>query len=361
MASPQSDTHAALPHRGHGAITALILARGRGTSLRPLTYTRPRHVLPVGNRPHLEHVLDLLRKHGIERAVVLGHATGSFEQVVEASRRDGFDVRIERETALLGTAGAIKAVQHLIRGDTFLVVNGDVLTDADLGALLSFHHAQGAVATVMGTRLREEGPFGVIESGADGRVLSFVEKPDERAPGMRLVNAGFYVLERSALDLIPKGAVWSIERELLPDLIETGDAVYSLEARGYWRHIHTLPDYLQANLDHLMGLTRTERVGTSPGKALIDDYAVVDDSSSVYLSCIGEGAVVEAGACVDRSVVLPGAVIGRRAHVRGSIVGVGARVLAGAHVEYAVAADGETTSRGLLPPAAYGQSLASSA
>lgn len=325
---------------------ALILAGGFGTRLRPLTYTRPKHLLPIANRPHIEHVFDLLHSHGITDVVLLtSYLADAFDEVIAAARVRGLEVLVAREPEPLGTAGALKNAQELVAGETFFAFNGDVLTDLDLGAVLAFHRARAADATIVLTPVDDPSSFGVVPTAPDGRVLGFIEKPPPGQAPTDEVNAGVYVFEPHVLERIPPGEVCSAERELFPQMIAEGARLYALATGAYWMDIGTPEKFLQANLDALEGRYRTAAVpDPGPGAVLAAAGAEVAPGARVSSACLGAGSRVASDAVVERSVLLPGALVGEGARVRGCTLGEGAIVEPGAEVSGRAVADGDTVA-----------------
>jgi mannose-1-phosphate guanylyltransferase len=324
-------------------VKALILAGGLGTRLRPLTYTRPKHLLPIANRPHIEHVLDLLLTHDVRDVVLLtSYLADEFSATVASARERGMRVEVTHEEDPLGTAGALKNAQSLVGDDTFLAFNGDVLTDVDLGEVVRFHRDSGSMTTILLTPVDDPSAFGVVPTEPDGRVTGFIEKPAPGTAPTNLINAGVYVFEPAVLDRIPSGEVWSAERALFPGLVADGAPVYAMGTDAYWIDIGTPEKYLQGNLDALAGRYETSAVDSpGPETSLVAGSATVADGARVSSSCIGANAVVDAGAVVDRSVLLPGASIGSGAVVRESTIGEGARVAPGAEIANVAVADGD--------------------
>jgi mannose-1-phosphate guanylyltransferase len=324
-------------------VRALILAGGLGTRLRPLTYTRPKHLLPIANRPHLEHVFDLLLAHGVTEVVLLtSYLANAFEATIAGAEERGLSVGLTHEEEPLGTAGALKNAESFVGDETFLVFNGDILTDFDLGSLVRFHQERDAEATILLTPVDDPSAYGVVPTAEQGRVLGFVEKPRGRAP-TNLINAGVYVLETSVLERIPAGEPWSAERQLFPELVSSGVRVFAMGTDAYWMDIGTPDNYLTANIDALEGRYRTTAVA-SPGKGAVvaADGASIDEGAKVSSACLGTGCVVLRGAIVERSVLLGGTHIGRNAVVSNSIVGEGAHIAPGAQVRDETIADGRS-------------------
>ena len=306
---------------------ALLIAGGFGTRLRPLTLTRPKHLLPIANRPHIEHVFRHLESHGITEVVLLtSYLADAFFDVVRGASARGVSVEIAHEEQPLGTAGALKNAEHLVDADTFFAFNGDVLTDCDLTALLRFHQDRGARGTILLTPVEDPSVYGVVPTDEQGRVLGFLEKPPRDEAPTNLINAGVYVLERSVLDEIPRAVPVSIERETFPKLVEAG-GLYATPTDSYWMDIGTPQKYLQANLDALSGVYVTDAV-TEPGggRALIHPAARVDTSARVSSACIGPDCVIGADATVSESVLLGSAQVAEGARVTRSVLGEGSRV-----------------------------------
>lgn len=327
---------------------AVVLAGGEGTRLRPLTLTTPKPLLPIANRPFLEHQLAWLAGHGVDEVVLsIGYRPDAFiEHFGDPGRFGGLTLRYATEPEPLGTAGAIRFAAGPAGGwadgrlsERFLVCNGDVLTDLDVTSLVAFHHERGAEATISLTRVDDPSAFGVVPTDKSGRVLGFVEKPAPGTAPTDWVNAGTYVLEPSVLDLIPDGRSVSIERETFPAIVGGSGRMYAQPSPASWLDIGTPAKYLQANLDALGAQTvlaagDAEIAPTAKiDRAVLGAGARIGDGVSVTCSVVMAGAVVEAGACVADSVVGFGARVGRGAVVANeTLVGLGAVVEENSHL-----------------------------
>jgi len=323
-------------------VQAIVLVGGEGTRLRPLTDSTPKPALTLVDRPFLAHMIEWLAGHGVSEVVL---ACGFLPDVLGAAlageeERAGVRIRYVAEPRPLGTAGAIRFAADALGDDLeqcFLALNGDVLTDLDLSALLRAHEEWGARATIGLHPVDDSSAFGLVQSGEGGEVLEFLEKTGERKPGE--VNAGMYALERSVLDLIPPGESVSIEREVFPRLVGAG--LHGLRLDGYWVDIGTPERYLQASWDILEGRVGTRVEPTAPGVFVDSGAEVLDDATVGPRAVVGPGCRVAAGAQVLESVLLGDCTIGAGARVSGSILSAGAEVQPGAVVEGAVAAEGE--------------------
>ena len=332
---------------------AVVLVGGEGTRLRPLTYSTPKQLLPIAEVPMVERVVSALAAHGVDEAVLsMGYRPDAFFAAYPGDTMAGVKLSYAVEAEPLDTAGAIRfAVEEAELRETFLVVNGDVLTDLDVSSLVSFHRHRGATATVALTPVEDPSRFGVVVTTAGGKVEAFIEKPAPGTSPSNEVNAGTYVFEPDVVDLIPGGRRVSVEREIFPSLVAEG-ALYALCSDVYWLDTGTPEAYLKANADLVAGVRSTppapgarpiadgvwavgevQVAGSLRGPSLLGEGAVVEAGAEVAGSVVGAGARVERDGRVDASVVLPGAVVGRGATVRGSIVGHRATIGRGAVLE----------------------------
>lgn len=305
---------------------AVVLVGGEGTRLRPLTLTRPKQMLPVGRVPMIERVLGWLAGHGVDEAVLsLGYRPEAFLKAYPDGECAGVRLRYAVEDSPLDTAGAVRfAAAEGGIDETFVVVNGDVLTTQDLSALVSFHRRRRAEATIALTPVDDPSAFGVVPTETDGRVIAFIEKPRPGEAPTNLVNAGTYVVDPSVLERVPEGRRVSIERETFPELVREG-RLYALGSEAPWMDAGTPATYLAANL---------ELAGDEPG-------------GSVVQSVVGEDVELGPDAIVERSVLMDGCRIGPGAHVRESIIGARAVVGAGARLsELCVVGDGYLVDEG---------------
>jgi mannose-1-phosphate guanylyltransferase len=316
------------------------LVGGFGTRLRPLTNTTPKPLLPVGHRPILEWVLDNLARAGITEAVLsLGFRPDAFAAVYPDGRCGDVRLVYAVEPEPLDTAGAIRfAAESAGVDETFVVVNGDVLTDLDVAALVRFHGERGAEGTIHLTPVGDPTAFGVVPTDADGLVVAFIEKPAPGEAPTNLINGGTYVLEPTVLERIPSGRKVSIERSTFPAMV-ADRVLYGMATDDYWLDAGQPQQYLDANLDVLDGRRASAVVAVAAS-------AVVDPDATVAHSVIGAGARVGRGATVRDSVLLPGALIGDDATVTRSLLGQDAVIGAGASLDASVIGDAEVVAPG---------------
>jgi mannose-1-phosphate guanylyltransferase len=306
-------------------VKAVVLVGGEGTRLRPLTETTPKPLLPLVDRPILDHVLDHLVAHGVREVIMSSpYLEETFHPFIRS--RDGVPrITWVTEREPLGTGGAIVSVLDLLGDGPFLAVNGDVLTDLDLGRLRGSHDMRSAAVTIALHGVDDARPFGLVETGGDGRVTAFREKPGDPVPGD--INAGTYLLDPAALRRWQPGTTISIETEIFPALIQDGVPVFGFLEDTYWLDLGTPAQYLQAHLDLLAGRLAGRSYDApwiGPGAAIAPEAAL---TASV---AVGAGSRVEPGASLRESVLLPGAVVEEGATVARSIVGAGTVIGGGA-------------------------------
>ena len=293
---------------------AVVLVGGFGTRLRPLTDTVPKSMLPVAHVPLIARLIGGLEQGGVDAVTLaLGFRPEPFVDAFPDACCGGVVLDYAVEPEPLDTAGAIRfAADRAGIDDTFVVVNGDVLTELDLADLVAAHRAAGADATIHLTAVGDPSAFGVADVDRSGRVLKFVEKPAPGTEPSNLINAGTYVFEPNVLDLIEPGRPVSVERDTFPRLV-AGGRMHAVPTDDYWIDAGRPELYLRANLDLVTGRRRDCAEGVHPAARLGSDVAVRE-------AVIGPGASVGAGAVVTRSVLLPGASVGAGAVVEESIV-----------------------------------------
>ena len=320
---------------------ALVLVGGFGTRLRPLTEHTPKQMLPICGVPMIEWVVSHLADHGIEEiGLALGYRPDAFLAAYPDGRIAGIPYKVAVEPEARGTAGAIRfAALEMELNEPFLVLNGDVLTDLDIGALLSFHQEREAEATIALQAVADPSRFGVVTTSDDGRVREFIEKPPANSSPSNTINAGTYVLNPSVIARIPDTRPVSIERETFPKMA-LAETLFALESDTYWLDTGTPKQFLEANLDVLHGRRRAKP--ELPG-------AAVDATAQVEDSVIGTGSHIDAEAVIQRSVlfndcrVSRGATIidsvlsenvyvGEGATIEGSVIGLGERIEAGSQI-----------------------------
>ncbi len=305
---------------------AVVLVGGFGTRLRPLTLTAPKQMLPVVDRPMLEHVVGGLARYGVDEVVLsLGYKEDVFREAYPAGECAGVALRYAVEPEPLDTAGAVRfAAEAAAIDETFIVVNGDVFTDLDVAEVWHRHFEVGAEATIALTPVEDPSRYGVVPTDAEGRVSGFVEKPPRGEAPTNWINAGTYVLEPTVLQRIEPGRRVSIERETFPSVVADG-GLWAVQSDAYWVDAGTPDTYLQVQLDLIDGVR-------GPALDGIATESHIDPTARVDRSVVMADASIASGAIVSGSIVCRGALIGEGAVLTDSVVGPRAVIGDGARV-----------------------------
>jgi mannose-1-phosphate guanylyltransferase len=315
-------------------MNAVILVGGQGTRLRPLTYTTCKAMVPVLNKPFLAHVFSYLKRYGVTNIVL---SVGYMPDQIRAYFGDGSSLGLRLtyvvEDSPLGTAGGVKNAERYLDGPT-VVMNGDIFTDIDLGAMVSFHKKRGAKVTIALTGVEDPSQYGVVETDAKGQVRRFLEKPAPGETTSNLINAGIYILEPEVLREVPANTRSMFERDLFPKLIQEGTPVYGYPSDAYWMDMGTPGKYLTLQCDLLDGKCAINL----PADAVVQKRVLSSDRSDqtvmlgsdcaighgVHLNgptVLGSGCRVEDGAVLERSVLWSNVVVGRGAKISNCIIG----------------------------------------
>ena len=333
----------------------IIIAGGAGTRLRPLTYSRPKPLIPVVNKPFLEYQVELLKRNGIDEIIF---CTNYMSEQIAAHFGDGsrFGVKMAfvNEEQPLGTAGAIKNAQSVAGGDTFVVLNGDILTDFDIAEIIEFHRQKNALVTLTLKEVPSPSPYGVIDTDDQGRVKEFREpseaqkkalaaNPNVEQTGVDYINAGIYVMQPEALDRIPSGRRVSIERETYPQLLAAGEPIYAVAGEGYWLDIGRPEQYRQAT----EAILSRDLVVDVPGEWNVMGYwemegVEVDPTAHIAPTVhLGKWARIGAGASLaGKTVIGPKCRIGANATLTDCILEAGCIVADGVKLTGLILDDG---------------------
>ena len=320
-------------------VDAVVLVGGKGTRLRPLTLSAPKPMLPTAGLPFVTHLLSRIAAAGIKHVIL---STSYKPAVFEAEFGDGSALGLEieyvTEAEPLGTGGGIANVAPKLRHDTVLVFNGDVLSGADLGGLLDYHHAQQADLTLHLVRVSDPRAFGCVPT-EDGRVTAFLEKTQD--PPTDQINAGCYVFSRAVIDRIPVGRPVSVEREVFPVLLSEGVKVCGFVDASYWRDMGTPEDFVRGSADLVRGIAPSPALDGHRGESLVHDGAAVAPGAVLIGgTVIGRGAEIGAGARLDGAVIFDGVRVEAGAVIERSIIGSGARIGPRALIRDGVIGDG---------------------
>jgi mannose-1-phosphate guanylyltransferase/phosphomannomutase len=307
---------------------AIIMAGGFGTRLRPLTMTLPKPMVPMMNRPMMEHIVRLLKKHGFTdiTSLLYFHPDAIMSHFGDG---DAFDINMSyiKAEADFGTAGSVRnATEQMGMKQRIVIISGDVLTDFDLTAAIKFHEEKKATATIVLTHVKNPLQFGVVMSDEQGNVTRFLEKPSWGEVFSDTINTGIYILEPEAYEQIPYKKEFDFSKDLFPSLLPQQGALAGYIADGYWRDIGNLQEYHEAHMDVLAGLVNIELEDLTSdghpalkGKNLISSGANIDNAASVSNSIIGPGCEIEPGAIIENSVLWRGTKIGAGASIRNTV------------------------------------------
>ena len=321
-------------------LTAVVLAGGRGTRLRPLTDHIPKPMLPVVNRPFLDYLIERLKKAGVTRVVLaLGYKPEPLVERYGRGERFGVEIDYAVEDAPMGTSGAVRAILPQLT-ETFLVLNGDVVTSVDLRPMIDQHVERRGPATIAIHEEEDPSRFGVVQTDAEGYVMRFLEKPKGPPFPAKTVNSGVYVLEPEALRLVPEGQPSMFERDLFPNMLRTNMRVHGFLWDGYFLDMGTPESYLALNRDFLSGRVPAWHV---PGDGITAGESVFIAPTATVTGPVDLGAgtrVEESAAIVGPAVLGPGCIVENGARVEGSVLGNGVRVGHGASVKGTIAGGG---------------------
>ncbi|HZR52232.1 MAG TPA: mannose-1-phosphate guanyltransferase [Streptosporangiaceae bacterium] len=321
---------------------AVVMAGGEGTRLRPMTANQPKPLLPVANRPIMEHVLRLLRKHGFDETIVTVQFLAALVRNYFGDGEEfGMSLRYATEDMPLGTAGSVRNAEDELRDQPFLVISGDALTDMDLTAMVRSHRENGALVTVGLARVPDPLEFGIVITQEDGRIQRFLEKPTWGQVFSDTVNTGVYIMEPEVLAEVPPGEVVDWSGDVFPKLLKRGAPLYGYISDGYWEDVGTHESYLKAQADVLAGRVVTDIAGfevspgvwvaegaevdpdaTLTGPLCIGDYAKVEAGATLReYTVVGSNVVIKEGAFLHRAVVHNNVYVGQGVNLRGCVIG----------------------------------------
>jgi mannose-1-phosphate guanylyltransferase/phosphomannomutase len=351
-------------------LKAVVMAGGEGTRLRPMTANQPKPLLPVANRPIMEHVLRLLKRHGFDETVVTVQFLAALVRNYFGDGEEfGMSLQYATEEMPLGTAGSVRNAEDALRDEPFLVISGDALTDMDLTALVRFHKEKGALVTVGLARVPNPLEFGIVITAEDGQIQRFLEKPTWGQVFSDTVNTGLYVMEPEVLAEVPPGEVVDWSGDVFPKLLKRGAPLFGYISEDYWEDVGTHESYMKAQADVLAGRVHSDIAGfeVSPGiwvaegaevdadavltgPLCIGDYAKIEAGAHLReYTVIGSNVVVKEGAFLHRAVVHNNVYVGQGVTLRGCVIGKNTDVMRLARIEEGAVVGDEC----LIEPEAY--------
>jgi len=320
---------------------AVVMAGGEGSRLRPLTIRRPKPMVPIAGKPVMEHILNLLKRHGITEVVVtVQYLASNIEDYFGNGSQLGMRISYSREDVPLGTAGSVKNAEDLLT-EPFMVISGDALTDFNLTEIIEYHNSKKSLATLTLAHVHNPLEFGVIITNEDGHISQFLEKPSWGEVFSDTINTGIYVLDPQIFSYFEKDKPYDFSQELFPYMLKKGDPIYGYVSSGYWCDVGNLSEYMRANADALNGRVNVEIPAKNIGGNIWCEEGVeIDEETQLYgplylahdckvkdgaiihgPSIIGHYTIVDERAQVDRSIVWNNSYVGERAELRGAIVG----------------------------------------
>ncbi len=320
---------------------AVVMAGGEGSRLRPLTIRRPKPMVPIVGKPVMEHILNLLKRHGITEIVItVQYLASNIEDYFGNGSQFGMRITYSREDVPLGTAGSVKNAEEQLT-EPFLVISGDALTDYNLKDIIEYHQEKKALATLTLAHVHNPLEYGVIITNEEGHITQFLEKPSWGEVFSDTINTGIYVLDPAIFAYFEKDKLFDFSQELFPMMLKKGDPIYGYIASGYWCDVGNLPEYMRANADVLQGHVNVEIPAKNIGSNIWCEEGVeISEEAQLYgpiylaqdckikagaiihgPSTIGHYTIIDERAQVDRSIVWNNSYIGERAELRGALVG----------------------------------------
>lgn len=327
---------------------AMILAAGFGSRLRPLSDTLPKPMFPVMNRPVLERTIDLLRAHDIlDITVNLHHLPSKVTDYFGDGQRFGVKLNWSPETAILGTAGGIKAAQRYLDGEPFIVINSDIVVHIDLQQVIDFHFANQSALTLVVKENELQGVYDPMEIDSDNRIVHMIGASSKNAPDItsRVTFTGIQIMEPDIFERIPTGKFFGTTTEVFPQMVEEKLPVFAFRHEGYWADIGTRASYLRVHQEILDGKINLEIAEGNSGGAQIIPPVLIGAGCQLSGSArigpyavVGNDCEIQGGATIENSVCWAGVKLQAGCTVRDSIIG-----------RQAVVAEGETVSKKILP------------
>jgi mannose-1-phosphate guanylyltransferase/phosphomannomutase len=342
---------------------AVVMAGGEGTRLRPLTSNQPKPMVPIVGKPCMEHIVELLRRHGFEDIIVtVAFLPQAIRSYFGSGETLGVDISYSVEESPLGTAGSVRLATARL-DDTFLVISGDALCDVDLGRLVDFHRERNASVTIGLKSVPNPLDFGIVVTDDEGRVERFLEKPSWGQVFSDTINTGIYVLEPEVLKHVPDDRPFDFAKELFPLLLEMGRPIYGCVLDGYWQDIGNLDQFRQANFDALDEKVQLEipgirirgniwlgegvdlhELGALEGPVFIGNYCrVAPDASVGPYTVLSASVTARERARISRSIVDTSTYIGRSTVIEGAIIGRSCDLRSHVRVHQGVAIGDEVT------------------
>ncbi|NLL06266.1 MAG: NTP transferase domain-containing protein [Clostridiaceae bacterium] len=319
---------------------AVIMAGGEGTRLRPLTCNRPKPMVPIVNKPVMEHIIELLKKYNItDIAVTLQYLPDLIKEYFGDGSEYGVNLKYYVEDTPMGTAGSVKNAEEFL-DDTFIVISGDALTDINLSKAIDYHMKKQSMATLVLKKVDIPLEYGVVVTNEDGRIIRFLEKPSWGEVFSDTVNTGIYILSPEVLKFFNKNEVFDFSKDLFPMILKDNKPMYGFVTDEYWCDIGDLRAYWQANMDVLDQKVEVQIPGNMiREKVWIGDGTTIEDGVAIQGPCligantkiksnamldsyciIGDNTLISESSSVKKSVIWKGCVIDKNVEIRGTVI-----------------------------------------
>lgn len=319
---------------------AVIMAGGEGSRLRPLTCNRPKPMVPVANKPMMEHIVELLKKYGLsEVAVTLLYMPEVIKEYFDDGREFGVNMKYFVETIPLGTAGSVKNAEKFL-DDTFIVISGDALTDANLEEAIKFHFSKGSIATLLLKKVDVPLEYGIVVTDEDGRITRFLEKPSWGEVFSDTVNTGIYIFSPVVLSYFNKNEMFDFSKDLFPILLKEGLPMYGYIIEDYWCDIGDPSVYIQSHIDIMDGKVKVNIPGEEIMQNVwVDEGTIIDKNANIQSPCIigkhtriksdsfigeysviGDSNIIDVHSSIKRSIIWKNCLIDYNVQLRGSVI-----------------------------------------
>ncbi len=306
---------------------AMIMAAGVGSRLMPLTMHIPKPMVPVGNRPLMEYIINLLENHHCKQLIAnLHYHAESIRDYFQDGSKYGLSLNYSPEEELMGTAGGVKKCEWFL-DDTFVVISGDALTDIDITSLLQAHRRHGALATIALKRVEEVEHFGIVITDEKDKIKSFQEKPKRAEALSNLANTGIYVFEPEIFKYIPPRQFYDFGKQVFPHLVKVGAPFYGITIDDYWCDVGNIDTYRQAHQDLLNGQVRVRAAGqliysSASARTLIGREVKMGEEVRMQGTVvIGDGCTIGSGVLLKDCVIWNNNVIGDKGVIDQAVVG----------------------------------------
>lgn len=319
---------------------AVIMSGGFGTRLRPLTCNIPKPMVPMMNKPMMQHIIDLLKKHGIKNIVAtLFYQPDIITDYFGDGSKFGISMQYRKAEADFGTAGSVRNASDFL-DERFIIISGDVLTDFDLTKAIKFHEEKKAKATLVLTHAKNPLAFGVVITNKEGKITRFLEKPSWGEVFSDTINTGIYIIEPEVLQMIPYKKEFDFSKNLFPAMLQEDLGLYGYIADGYWRDVGNLNEYQEAHLDALEDHVKLVHDGDTFGSAYIGDNTIIETDSQniqgkvligknckigknakIIKSVIGNDVEIQEGAIIRNSIIWSDSKIMREAELTSCVIG----------------------------------------